>query len=1072
MHKLRYKAIHLLSAAFIAMAVMMSVAGCVNDSTSDLSYSVPGDLKLTLTTLADATRTDGVDENIDNGETLLNENLINRAQLFFYVIHSPGGPKDDEPAVYSCKVSNLNANYKKEVMVRLNNRAREELFGANLERTRCRVVAVVNLPDNVSIDEKASVDALRAAAVTANFRLDNGAASSDDPSSGDDQQPNGDGITEEDIARYRQPEFVMLGEGVAEFEDVEKRNLKGIVPLKRTAAKIRLALNIEESVKGVDPNDPKGPEKDWEPMLNAARVYITNGVSKGLVGGGRLELEEGDYYSISASGNMSSDKSDYMTLARRVFDHKKVPQELQSTVDDGEGGTTTVSYSYWHDIPFYSYPHSWTNTPEEEHQTCLVLQIPWKVKDEQNYMTFFYQIPVNARGGQSTNDRDNEGADDNASDNELGTITSNSIESNMYYLIKLHVGMLGSYNPEEPVEIDAHYYIVPWQDEVIEAELRDNRYLVVNQPEWPMNNITDIDIPFYTSHKAVVARVKYHFWNYNPVGTTGNDRYIVDNENPDNIIEAKVEYDGKPLERVVTWRRDNRNGINSVFNKTVEKAMTGADRNTPMPEDSMFRWSIDNKDLVIHYHHDLERWTEYTDNDVEVWGAKERQAERHWWANNREQVAPSPKTVPISGFYGQKNGETAYLRRTTNHEPEWSKIKIEITIIHEDLFEEGKLDNTRFQQTIIIYQYPPMYIETELSRSEDQLNSSGKSGSVWVDGNRSPYNELDYESNWLGAVTSYLEVWKGVTSGVATNSNPNMYVINISQLSESEGDYSIGDPRTLVINNDLRDNSFNQQEWSSNWVTNGTQTTGTAYYVGDESAEKAYDWAKQTRNWKTKTPTNSTAKIGNSPRTIRYYYPTDEASGAGSKENFIAPRLRVASSYGSVAGQLTRVEARRRCATYQEAGYPAGRWRLPTKAEITFISNLSRMGRIPTLFATWQGAAVYAGTPYVHQDDSPYRNYPHYWCAQGAAYIDDDTGAVNIYPDKVYIDRGADKTKDAASVSANSAQVAVRCVYDEWYWEDKCPEGTFTWGDKPKSNPQDDPTKSVVKGVVNMVKNR
>jgi hypothetical protein len=37
---------------------------------------------------------------------------------------------------------------------------------------------------------------------------------------------------------------------------------------------------------------------------------------------------------------------------------------------------------------------------------------------------------------------------------------------------------------------------------------------------------------------------------------------------------------------------------------------------------------------------------------------------------------------------------------------------------------------------------------------------------------------------------------------------------------------------------------------------------------------------------------------------------------------------------------------------------------------------------------------------------------------------------------------------EATSAGWNSA-VFVRCVYDEWYWADKCDKNTFTWGDKP-----------------------
>ena len=48
-------------------------------------------------------------------------------------------------------------------------------------------------------------------------------------------------------------------------------------------------------------------------------------------------------------------------------------------------------------------------------------------------------------------------------------------------------------------------------------------------------------------------------------------------------------------------------------------------------------------------------------------------------------------------------------------------------------------------------------------------------------------------------------------------------------------------------------------------------------------------------------------------------------------DNYIAPIIKIASSYGKTV-VLNYENAQKRCAAYQENGYPAGRWRLPTKA--------------------------------------------------------------------------------------------------------------------------------------------
>lgn len=37
----------------------------------------------------------------------------------------------------------------------------------------------------------------------------------------------------------------------------------------------------------------------------------------------------------------------------------------------------------------------------------------------------------------------------------------------------------------------------------------------------------------------------------------------------------------------------------------------------------------------------------------------------------------------------------------------------------------------------------------------------------------------------------------------------------------------------------------------------------------------------------------------------------------------------------------------------------------------------------------------------------------------------------------------------------------VRCVYDEWYWKDKAPVNTFTWGDIEMDDPQNPDTPTI-----------
>lgn len=215
-------------------------------------------------------------------------------------------------------------------------------------------------------------------------------------------------------------------------------------------------------------------------------------------------------------------------------------------------------------------------------------------------------------------------------------------------------------------------------------------------------------------------------------------------------------------------------------------------------------------------------------------------------------------------------------------------------------------------------------------------------------------------------VNNSRSTWGNVTglSNSAQNQNKDMYIINVTRL-ESDSEYVIGDAR--------QDN--------------------VQYYNPNPAFVQA------------------TAMEGGI-RSLSYYYPTEESDRT---KNMVSPAFRIASSYG-VTNAISRDNARYRCASYQEDQYPAGRWRVPTRAEIAYIANLSAKGVIPVLFNP-------NGT---------------YWSANGMIRVGNSGGTIS----------------DATGTSA-----FVRCVYDEWYWSEKdengvetnvCTRGTFTWGDELK----------------------
>lgn len=145
---------------------------------------------------------------------------------------------------------------------------------------------------------------------------------------------------------------------------------------------------------------------------------------------------------------------------------------------------------------------------------------------------------------------------------------------------------------------------------------------------------------------------------------------------------------------------------------------------------------------------------------------------------------------------------------------------------------------------------------------------------------------------------------------------------------------------------------------------------------------------------------------------LNNYRPTREGA-----ENVIAPAFKIASSYGKTTDLSTYAAAERRCASYQENGYPAGRWRVPTAAEIAFIQERSKNGDIPSLF---NGA---------NNGNNWNPKYSGYWAAYQKAYW---PGYLTNSQTSYGPSAGAYETDDL-----NCDDHAVRCVYDVWYWGDE-----------------------------------
>ena len=135
--------------------------------------------------------------------------------------------------------------------------------------------------------------------------------------------------------------------------------------------------------------------------------------------------------------------------------------------------------------------------------------------------------------------------------------------------------------------------------------------------------------------------------------------------------------------------------------------------------------------------------------------------------------------------------------------------------------------------------------------------------------------------------------------------------------------YVIGDPRQRISDTDLNDDRYDMdQHWVVAPDVNGNQ------------------------------------------RKLQNYYPTSTEEGAFQ---VIAPKFRIVSFHGNGHRYHNYEGAKMRCASYQEDGYPAGRWRMPTRAEFQFIMTQIELENLPT----------------VYLDNTAY------WCAYGRSKLHD-----------------------------------------------------------------------------------
>lgn len=250
----------------------------------------------------------------------------------------------------------------------------------------------------------------------------------------------------------------------------------------------------------------------------------------------------------------------------------------------------------------------------------------------------------------------------------------------------------------------------------------------------------------------------------------------------------------------------------------------------------------------------------------------------------------------------------------------------------------------------------------------------------------------------------------GESEDITVTHRPAIYVVGHWNENGSQNRYVNGQ-RTNTRKRIGRD------EESGVWGTNASGDTNT-YYLGTVNNNvattndnnrnlnqyKVYISVLDDESYYLGDPRKSSVDNLSNLNGLSNYHPSASTSDSNNDkpnvDKTIAPAFLIASSWG-ITQPVEYDQAKRRCASYQENGYPAGRWRIPTDAEIAFITGLSTKGYIPTLFNG------------------------NYWNSSGGT----------------------------RSSNAENNSIYIRCVYDLWFWGDDAPltgnaANTFTWGDQ------------------------
>lgn len=223
-----------------------------------------------------------------------------------------------------------------------------------------------------------------------------------------------------------------------------------VLMLKRAAAKVRLRIkSVNVKVKNEVYELVGNPKVRMQSYTNKTSLIKSSTACK---------TEEGEWQDTKARD---------MTL--RTFEGK---------VND----KTHDNKFYSAAVPFYAYENDWSK--QSDHETYLMVEATFRAQSSSKEATYYYRVPVNFQMPM----------EDMTEAQKNGV---HRLQRNHLYDIVTYIALLGSEDPSQPLELESHIAIQPWNEpDAVDGSIRNAHYLVVKELKPIMPNTEYREIVF------------------------------------------------------------------------------------------------------------------------------------------------------------------------------------------------------------------------------------------------------------------------------------------------------------------------------------------------------------------------------------------------------------------------------------------------------------------------------------------------------------------------------------------------------------------------------------------------